>query len=112
MSGADLGTGMFNDARDERSRSSPEEDSDADQAECLEQDAGIERQDQRVLAPVPQSAGDQGIINPATVDGWIFQPATESAFRTLRQRLSSVDVGEPVRERAALGQQRSTDHPG
>ncbi|GAA3995988.1 hypothetical protein GCM10022631_02890 [Deinococcus rubellus] len=82
MSGADLGAGMLEDTGDERRsvasgavhakkrhRSSPKEDGDADQAEFLEQDAGIQRQDQGVFAPVPQSTSDQGTVDAGRVNG-------------------------------------------
>ena len=112
LSRADLSTGMFEDARDERYRSSPEQDRNANQAELLEQDTGVQGQDQRVLAPVAQGTGHEWTVNGGGVDGWILQPPTKAAFRALGEGGTGVDVRQPGCKRCTLGQQETGDHPG
>ena len=111
MSRTDLRAGVFKDTRNEWHRSSPEEDGDANQAEFLEQDTGIQRQDQGLIAPIAQGTGDEWTVNAATVDGWILQPPTNSAFAALRERGTGVNVREPGRDGTTLGEQQARDHP-
>lgn len=99
--GADLRAGMFEDTRDQGDCASSKEDGDTDQAELLEQDAGIQRQNQGLTAPVAQGTGDQWPVNARGVYGWILQPPTNAAFAALRERGTGMDVGEPRRDRTA-----------
>lgn len=52
LSSTDLGAGMFKDTRNKWHRSSSEEDRNPYQAELLEQDAGIQRQNKGVPSPI------------------------------------------------------------
>lgn len=90
--GADLSAGVFEDAGDERYRSSPVQHGDPDQTEAAEQDAGVQRQGQRVRAPLPQGSDDQGALHTAWVDGWILQPSAAPTFGALGDRGLGVDV--------------------
>ena len=110
--GTDLSTGVFEDAGDERYRSSPVQHGDPDQTEAFEQDTGIQRQRQAVRAPVAQGSGDQGAIYAAGIDGWILQPPTAATFGALGDCGRGVDMRQPGRDGNALGEYQAADHPG
>ena len=112
MSHADLRAGVLKDTGDERHRSFQEENGVTNQAEFPEQDAGVQRQDQGLTAPIPQGTGYEWAVDAATVGGWILQPPTNAALVALGERGTGMDVGKPGGIGTASGKQQSVDHPG
>jgi len=106
-----LSAGVFEHMRDEWNRASPKKHGDPNQAELLEQDAGVQGQDQCALAPFAQSASHQGTVNAGRVGGWILQSPTTAAFGALGEGDSGIDVGDPGWAGRAVGEQHACDHP-
>ena len=65
-----------------------------------------------MFTPAAQGTGHEWTVNAATVDGWILQPPTKSAFGALGEGGSGVDVRQPCCEGTPLGEQQTCDHPG
>ena len=65
MSNTDLCAGMFDDTGDQRYCPSPKQHRNPDETESLEQDAGVQGQNQWLVAPVLQRTGDQRLFEKA-----------------------------------------------
>ncbi|WP_230284731.1 hypothetical protein, partial [Deinococcus sp. 23YEL01] len=97
----DLGTGMLEHPGHQWNGPPTEQDGYPDEAEFLEQDAGIQSEDQGVLASLAECASDDQTVEQARVKVLIAQPALKAAFAALRERCAGVNVMEPERGCAA-----------
>ena len=105
MSNTDLCAGMFDDTGGQRYCPSPKQHRNPDETESLEQDAGVQRHNQWLVAPVLQRTGDQGAIDRNRIDGWVAQPSANSTLSALCKVGSGLNVGKPARDGGSLGTQ-------